>query len=485
METKPSPPKPSLFVAFLGGRSIVIALIVACAFFMENLDSNIIVTALPQMASTFGVSPTRISLGVTAYVLAVAAGIPASGWLADRIGARNLFCAAIGAFTLASMLCGAAPGFFTFIAARILQGAAAAMMSPVGRLVVLRNAEKKDLLRALSTLVWPALFAPVLGPPLGGFITSAASWRWIFYVNLPVGLLGMALVLAFVPNQKGEARPRFDSRGFLLLATALACLTYGLDVVGRREGSDLAMGAVLLAAAFGVGWLAVRRLRTTPEPVVSLDALGLRSFFVACVSGGSLSRAAISATPFLLPLMFQVGFGLSPVQSGFLLLIYMAANLLMKAVTNRILKTWGLRTVLLANGLLASAAIALCALISPGASLLLNGLILAFAGATRSMQFTAITMVTFADVTPAQRQPAAVVSALTQQLGMGMGVAVGAVMLNASQAARGAAHLEVTDFRAALVLAGLMSALAFVSYRTLARDAGNEISGYRSKPATV
>jgi EmrB/QacA subfamily drug resistance transporter len=455
------------------------ALIVACAFFMENLDGTIIVTALPQMAQSFHIDPTRMSLGVTAYMLAVAAGITASGWLADRVGARNLFCGAIGLFTIASMLCGAAPNFPAFIAARVLQGAAAAMMSPVGRLVVLRTSEKKDLLRALSTLVWPALFAPVLGPPLGGFITSAASWRWIFYVNLPVGLIGMALVRAYIPNHKSEERTPFDTPGFVLMAAALGCLTYGLDLLGRRSGASLAIGAGLLAASGAIGWAALRHVRRARHPLVRLDALKLRSFFVSCVSGGTLSRAAISATPFLLPLMFQVGYGLSPVRSGLLLLVYMAANLLMKTVTNPILTRWGIRTVLIGNGLIASAFIAACALVTPTAPILLSWAVLALAGASRSMQFTAITMVTFSDVKPEQRQPAAVVSALSQQIGMGGGVAVGALLLTVSQRLRGGADLSVFDFRVALVLAGVLSALAVASYRSLAQDVGDEISGHK------
>jgi EmrB/QacA subfamily drug resistance transporter len=457
---------------------MVVALIVACAFFMENLDATIIATALPQMAHAFQISPTRMSLGITAYVLAVAACIPASGWVADRVGARRLFCTAIGVFTLASMLCGAAPNFAAFIAARILQGSAAAMMSPVGRLVVLRNTAKPDLMRALSTLVWPALIAPVLGPPLGGFITSAASWRWIFYVNLPLGLLGMALVLAFVPNEKPAARTPFDGRGFVLMAVALGCLTYGLDVIGLQQSSGVGLGLGLLAAAALVGWLALRHLRTTPHPVVSLAALKWKTFFVSNISGGALSRAGISATPFLLPLMFQLGFGLSPVVSGMLLLIYMAANLLMKTVTNPILRRFGFRRVMVVNGLIASTGIAACALISPGLPLL-AGLVLVLAGASRSMQFTAITMVAFADVTPEQRAPASVLSSLTQQIGMGMGVAVGALMLHFSQLLRGTPELGVFDFRVALVLAGVVSALAVFSYATLDRNAGSEISGAR------
>jgi MFS family permease len=345
--------------------------------------------------------------------------------------------------------------------------------------VVLRTSEKKDLLRALSMLVWPALFAPVLGPPLGGFITSAASWRWIFYVNLPVGLVGMALVLAYIPNQKGEGKPPFDTPGFLLMAAALGCLTYGLDLIGHRQAANLTIGAVLLLVSAVAGVLAVRHMGAARHPLVSLDALKLRSFFVSCVSGGAVSRAAISATPFLLPLMFQVGYGLSPVRSGLLLLVYMLANLVMKTITNPILTRFGIRAVLVWNGLIASVFIAACALVSPTLPLALTWLILALAGASRSMQFTGLTMVTFADVKPEQRQPAAVVSALTQQIGMGGGVAVGALLLTFSQRLRGSATLTAQDFQAALVLAGVLSALAVLSYMNLAADAGNEISGHK------
>jgi len=465
--------------ALLAKRSMLIALIVACAFFMENLDATIIVTAVPRMAETFGVSATRMSLGVTAYVLATAACIPASGWLADRLGARNLFCGAIGLFTLASMACGAAPTFLTFIAARIIQGAAAAMMSPVGRLVVLRTAEKRDLMQALSTLVWPALFAPVIGPPLGGLITSAASWRWIFYVNVPLGLAGMALVLAFIPNQKASERTSFDSRGFGLMATTLACLTYGLDVIGSPE-PNFGFGAALLALAAFTGVFAVRHLQSVANPLVRLQAVRARTFFVGCVTGGNISRAAISATPFLLPLMFQMGYGLSPVASGLLLLIYMAANLSMKAITNPVLRRFGMRNVLMVNGAISSMGIAACAVISPDLPRVLTALILILAGASRSMQFTTITFIQFADIAPEERASASVLASLAQQISVGMGVALGALMLNFSRQLRGSLSLSLFDFRAALVLAGALSALAILFYATLAADAGAEITGHRT-----
>jgi EmrB/QacA subfamily drug resistance transporter len=475
---------------WIGGRSMLISLVVAIAFFMENLDATIIVTALPEMADSFHVDATRMSMGVTAYLMAVAAGVTASGWLADRIGCRNLFCGAVALFTLASMLCGAAPDFPVFIIARVIQGSSAAMMSPVGRLVVLRTSEKKDLMRALSALIWPGLAAPVIGPPLGGLITGIASWRWIFYVNLPIGLIGMALILAFIPNEKRAPSP-FDLVGFLLTAIALSCLTYGLDLLGLRQdvsssaglGSNLGPGVGLIAAAVLLGWVAIRHMRKNPHPLLSLEALRIRSFFVSSVTGGVISRAAISATPFLLPLMFQLAFGLSPLQSGGLLLIYMAANLLAKLVTNQIMRRFGIRTVLVATSVMAGMSIALCACIFPGSYPLLNGLILALAGAGRSLQLTAITMVNFADIGPAQRQPASVFASLTQQIGMGAGVAVGALLLTSSQWLRGAGVLGLEDFRVAFVLAGVLSTLAVFPFLTLARDVGDEISGYRNARA--
>ena len=469
---------------------MLISLVVAIAFFMENLDATIIVTALPQMADSFQVDATRMSMGVTAYLMAVAAGVTASGWLADRIGCRNLFCGAVALFTLASMLCGAAPDFPVFIIARVIQGSSAAMMSPVGRLVVLRTSEKKDLMRALSALIWPGLAAPVIGPPLGGLITGIASWRWIFYVNLPIGLVGMALILAFIPNEKRAPSP-FDLVGFLLTAIALSCLTYGLDLLGLRQdvsssgglSSSLGTGVGLIAAAALLGWVALHHMRKNPHPLLSLEALRIRSFFVSSVTGGVISRAAISATPFLLPLMFQLAFGLSPLQSGGLLLIYMAANLLTKLVTNQIMRRFGIRTVLVATSVMAGMSIALCACIFPGSYPLLNGLILALAGAGRSLQLTAITMVNFADIGPAQRQPASVFSSLTQQIGMGAGVAVGALLLTSSQWLRGTGVLGLEDFRVAFVLAGALSTLAVFPFLTLARDVGDEISGYRNARA--
>jgi EmrB/QacA subfamily drug resistance transporter len=459
--------------------SMRIALIVACAQFMQNLDGTIIVTALPAMAQSFATTASRMSEGITAYALAAAVCIPASGWLADRLGTRNLFCAAIALFTLASIACGLATGFGDFIAWRLLQGGMAAMMSPVGRMIVLRNSEKRELMQTLSMLVWPSLLAPVIGPPLGGFITSAASWHWIFYINLPFGAAAIALALVVIPNHREQARTAFDRTGFLLLAIAIGCLTYGFDIAGARR-IEVPAALAFLGAAVLAGVLAVRHLRAVREPVVKLDPLRRRAFFVACISGGGISRAAISATPFLLPLMLQVGFGLSPLDSGLLLLVYMLANLLMKAATNPIVRRFGMRRILIVNGALTAAGVGACALISPGLPAALTGTILLLAGASRSMQFSALTYTTFAEIGPQERSPASILSALAQQVANGVGVALAALLLNFSRLLRHAATLGPFDFRLALVLMGIFGALALFSYAGLPEGTGAEVSGHRA-----
>ena len=472
----------SELMAELRRPSVRIALIVASAMFMQNLDSTIIVTALPAMAHSFATNAARVSEGITAYALAAAVCIPASAWLSERLGARNLFCGAIALFTLASMACGLSSTFGLFITARLVQGGSAAMMSPIGRLIVLRNTQKHDLMQTLSTLVWPSLLAPVIGPALGGLITDALSWRWIFYVNVPFGIAAVALVLAVIPNQGEPGRTSFDGRGFILLAIAVGCLTYGLDVIAGRQASPM-LALVLFAAALAAGYAAVRHLDGAQEPLVQLDVLRRREFFVATVSGGGVTRAAISATPFLLPLMLEVAFGYSPLDAGLVLLVYMLANLLMKTVTNPIIRRFGLRRVLMVNGAIVAAGIAACALIAPGLPMALTALILLLAGASRSMQFTAMLFTTFAEISHEERSPASVLFSLTQQIAMAVGVASAALILNFSRLLRHSASLSPFDFRLALLLMGCFGLLALFAYARLDRNTGSEVSGHRVRAA--
>src|SRR5882672_6033586 len=280
--------------------STLVALLVAGAFFMENLDGTVIATALPQMAQTFGVGPVDLNIGMTAYMLTLAVFIPISGWMADRVGARTVFASAIGLFTVASILCGISNGLWEFTAARILQGMGGAMMVPVGRLVVLRITEKKDLMRSIAYITWPGLVAPIVGPPVGGFITTYSSWRWIFFLNVPLGLIGIMLALLWIVNER-EDKPRpFDWLGFALAGTACTSLMYSLELLGQQNSQWSSVG-IFLGYSLVAGWMAVRHMRRSAHPMIEFACLRVKTFAVS-TWGGSIFRIAINASPFLLPL---------------------------------------------------------------------------------------------------------------------------------------------------------------------------------------
>src|SRR6185437_3033951 len=311
-------------------RSTAISLLVAGAFFMENLDSTVIVTAIPQMAKSFGIPPVDLSLGVSAYILAMAVLIPASGWLADRFGGKTVFASAIILFTLSSMLCGISPNLPIFVLARVIQGIAGAMMVPVGRLVVLRSAKKEEIIGAIGLIVWPGLAAPVVGPPLGGFITTYFSWHWIFFLNLPLGAVALAFALRLVPQGEIEQKP-FDWGGFVYTGVSCFAIMLAIQLLSL-DAPPIAWIAVLLVGGIAVGVVAVWHERREPHPLVDFYALRFKSFALT-VWGGTLFRASIGAIPFLLPLLFQIGFGLDAFVSGLLVLSVFAGNIVMKIFT--------------------------------------------------------------------------------------------------------------------------------------------------------
>jgi len=453
-----------------GSRTI--ALIVATASFMETLDATVVNTALPAMAAGFHASVLALGVGVTAYLVAMAAFIPASGWVAERFGARDVFAWAVAAFTLASLACGCAPSLPLFVAARVAQGVAAAFMSPVGRLVVLHETPRERLIEALGTITWPGLIAPVVGPVLGGALVSWLSWHWIFLLNVPVGIVGVVLVLRHIPQRVAPVRSRFDRAGFAWTAVALAALIEGLTRLGEHQGpAGQAWGLLALGVASGLG--AIRHSRRAAEPMLSLAALRVQTFAFAALGAGFVARVAINASPFLLPLMFQVGFGLDALQAGTLVLVYMSGNLAMKSVTTPILRRFGFRKVLVFNGLLCAATLAACGTLAPGAAPAWTYGVLVCAGMVRSLDFTAISTLTFVDIPERDRARANALATLLMQLALALSVALSTAGLSASSALHGAAGAPaLADFHAVWFALGATMALAALCALRLPRDAG-------------
>src|SRR6266446_6313381 len=443
-------------------RPVLVALLVAGSFFMENLDGTVIATALPQMARSFGISPVDLNMGMTAYMLTLAVFIPVRGWMADRLGARTVFSSAIALFTFASVLCGFSNSLWEFTASRILQGIGGAMMVPVGRLVVLRIAEKKDLLRSIAYITWPGLVAPVLGPPVGGFITTYSSWRWIFYLNVPLGVVALALAWWWIKDEPDRASRPFDWLGFALAGTCCVAFMYSLELMGRQTSQWSTIG-LFLGYSVLAGWLAVHHMHRAAHPLINFACLRIPTFAVA-IWGGSLFRIAIMASPFLLPLLFQVAFGMNAFQSGLLVLTMFAGNLAMKTATTPLLRRFGFRKVLVTNGLISGALIAGCGFLVPQTPRLAIMGLLFLHGLSRSMQFTSLNTLAFADIPKPLISSATSFAAVVQQMGMGMGVAVGAVMLRAAAWMRGehSGVPSLMDFHIAFWIVGIMALLAVI-----------------------
>ncbi|MGC3963791.1 MAG: MFS transporter [Rhodocyclaceae bacterium] len=457
-------------------RNRYLVWLVAGAFFMELLDSTVITTALPQMAQSFHTLPIHLSMGVSAYMLALAVFIPLSGWMADRFGPRQVFGGAILIFTFASVLCSLSDNLWFFTAARILQGFGGAMMVPVGRLVVLRATPKDKLVGAIAMLTWPALGAPVLGPVLGGYITTHWGWHWIFLLNVPFGLLGFALTLLLVEGEPGGARP-FDVKGFILSGVGCSALMFACDLASH---SPFDMWQVGLCAALGVATLAWagHHLRRTPHPLVDLSAFSVRTFLVS-MRGGFLFRMAINSAPFLMPLMFQLAFGFSATTSGLLLLALFAGNIAMKPATTPWMRAWGFRGVLIANGVLVAAGFVLCMFLTADTPRTVIMLVLFFTGLSRSMQFTGFSTFSFCDIAPARMSGASTLSSILVQMSAGLGVAIGAVLLKAASVwfpAEGHA-MSREAFQVAFAFMALLSLVGLIDLFSIPADAGDEVSG--------
>ena len=456
----------------------LIPLIVAAALFMENMDSTVIATSLPAIAADIGTSPLTLKLAITSYLLSLAVFIPASGWTADRFGARAVFSTAIGVFMIGSIGCALSQSVTHFVIARIIQGIGGAMMTPVGRLVLLRSIDKSALVNAMAWVTVPALIGPVIGPPLGGFITTYFSWHWIFLINIPIGCLGIFLALRYIDPIRSENPERFDLTGLLLAGVGLAGLAFGLSVAGLNL-----LPWWIVVALIGVGSIAmtlyVFHARRTASPVLDFSLLRLATLR-ASVIGGFLFRLGIGALPFLLPLLMQVGFGLSPFQSGLVTFASAVGAMGMKTLAARIIRTFGFRNVMTINAVVSSVFLAACGLFTVTTPLLLIMIILVVGGFFRSLQFTAINTVAYAEVEPGQMSRATTLVSVNQQLAISAGVAVGAFCVESTMLWRGMTELSAADFGPAFYVVAVFAAVSSWFFWQMPDDAGHEISGRKA-----
>lgn len=453
------------------------ALLVAGAFFMEFLDGTVIATALPDMARDFGVTAVELNIGISAYLITLAVLIPASGWIADRFGARAIITLALAIFTLASVFCGLSTEVHIFVAMRILQGVGGALMVPVGRLAVLRTTPKHQLIKAIATLTWPALVAPIIGPPLGGFITRYASWHWIFFINVPLGLAAIILSLRIIPDIRETERRSFDLSGFITTSVAMVSLVTAMERLGDRQPQ---IWPTLALAALGFGCLlySIRHFRRAAAPMVRLDALQVPTFRVT-MYGGSLFRASISAVPFLLPLLFQVGFGMDPFHSGLLVLAVFVGNLTIKPATTPLIRWLGFRRLLLINGALNVCSLLACALLTPQTPVWAIMLILYLGGVFRSIQFTGVSTLAFADVPAAQMSDANTLFSTASQLAVGLGITLGAIGIRLGEQVGDWLHLTELpgiSFRLSFVFIALICLVGMIDSLHLAKTAGSSVS---------
>ena len=459
------------------GVSRGLALLVAGAMFMEIMDGTVIAPAAPHIGADLGVPAVSVNLAITAYVLAVGVLIPVSGWLADRFGARRVFGTAVAVFTLASAGCAVAPSFALLVAARVVMGIGGAMMVPVGRLVVLRTTAKTDLIRAIAYLTWPALVAPVLAPALGGVLATYASWRWIFLLNVPLGLAGLYLTRRLVPDVRTPGSRRLDWRGAVLVAGGTAALVIGLEDVGSAHpdaavvGAGLGGGALLLAAA-------VVHLLRAPRPLLDLRVLRIATYRLTALAGSGY-RAAITAIPFLLPLFFQLGFGWTAARAGLVVIALFVGNVGIKPATTPLLRRLGIRAVLV--GAIVGGALCLLALalVQPTTPLPVVLALLLLSGIARSIGFTAYNTVAFADVPAERMSPANTLLSTLQEVGGGLGIAVAALLVRVGEPLAASTGLDAGagDFRVAFVLLAVTLLVPLVAAVRLSRTAGAVVTG--------
>ncbi len=460
------------------GYSLAIPLLVACALFMQNLNSTVITTALPAIARSMGEEPLRLNLAITSYLLSLAIFIPISAWMADRFGGRNVFGAAIALFTVGSIACGLSVSLGTLVAARVVQGIGGAMMVPVGRGVMLNVVPKSEMVKVMTFLTMPGLLGPVVGPPLGGFFATYMTWRWIFFINVPLGVVGAVLVMLLIPNAREEKVARLDFLGFVVVGLGLAGLMFGFETLGRGMVPEAVTAGLLAGGALLVG-LYVVHARRTEAPIIDLGLLRIPTFHAAIV-GGFLFRVANGALPFLLPLMLQVAFGMSAFRSGLLTLATAAGALTMRVIAAPILRRFGFKNVLVATGAICTLFYLGYASFRPTTPHFVIFVVLLGGGFFRSLQLSAVNTLGYSDIPQRSLGRSSSFASMAQQLSMTVGVGLGALILHLALGARGGAALATGDFLIAFLILGVVSAASLLAYRPLARTAGKSVSGHRA-----
>jgi len=443
--------------------------------FMEQLDGTVLATALPSMARDLGASAPSLSIALTSYLISLAIFIPVSGRIADRFGARTVFRGAIIVFVLGSMACASASSVWFLVAARFFQGVGGALMLPVGRLVLNRSVEKRDLIAATSWVLIPAIVGPILGPPLGGFIVTYLNWRWIFYINVPIGLLGVVLVSLYIANMRGEVPERTDYTGIALSSLSLGLLLFGFELVSH-EGA-LKPALALLAVGAVLGSLYIRHARTAKDPILDLSLMRIPTFGTSVIAG-AITRVTQGAHPYLLPLMMQLGFGLSAVQSGLMTFATAIGSFVAKPLAALLLRRFGFRDTLLVNGVFASLGYAICGCFRPGWPAPLMFLVMVMSGFFMSLQFTGYNTVAYDEIEQERMGSATSFYTTFQQLMLSIGICAGAAGLQAAMAIDGHARPHLGDFTAAFWAVAAVSLTATIWNARFSPDAGHEISGH-------
>ncbi len=450
--------------------------VVATALFMEQLDSTIVNTAIPAMAQSLGVAPLSLKAVVTSYILSLAVGIPVSGWIADRYGTRRVLAIAVGIFTFASVLCGLAVNVPILVAARIFQGLGAAMMTPVGRLAIIRTFPKSELLVAMNFVIIPALIGPLLGPTVGGLIVHWLSWREIFFVNVPIGIAALVIIYRHMPNYLGDAPRPLDVVGLVLFGSGTALLSWLLEIFGEHN-IDLSSGGVLLLLSLSLLAAYAWHARQFDHPLIRLSLFKVRTFRVS-VAGGFITRLGIGGTPFLLPLLYQLGLGLPPWESGLLMMPAAAAAMGMKVLSTRILRRHGFRRILVANTVILGAVICLFSLVTPNTPVALIVLLGLAQGFFNSLQFSSLNVMGYADIGPADSSMATSIASTFQQMSLSFGLACGSLIAawylgNLPQTQQMAV---TTALHHTFLTVGGLTILSSLSFWTLRPDDGDNVS---------